>query len=402
MATSSCSFEERWSTELCGGRLYHFSWLGDRLVRVWTPPGWSKGKVAKALWLNDGQNLFRDEEAFGGASWGAAGTVAHLISCGAIPEILVLGIDHSGRMRTFDYLSAPPTGWDAPWGKGMRGDMWDAPGGGVDAYMEMLFSDVIPWAQHHFGLSEAPEDQVFGGSSFGGICALYMARSYPRAFAGFLVESPSFWAGNGRFMEDMKTWQSNKIYPDRMYLAMGEFEYTGFRGTDRPGSLECDKFLREACEECAGHLRPHIGSGLLSMVEPGGRHNERDWGRRFPCALRWLFGIPSSSPHAIWTRPSPLRPGPFELFVRRGVVKLPDSKRFQVHLGFNDWSSGVQTCDLLPSGIGLAEGDEPVLAALGSVPDGASGMKLVFTNGDAWDNNSGKDYCLDDAGKAAP
>ena len=72
---------------------------------------------------------------------------------------------------------------------------------------------------------------------------------------------------------------------------MGEFEYTGFRGTDRrvsmpgtgvdgvfhaaghevstplrcslltdvvkpflvrPGSLECDVFLRQACEECAG------------------------------------------------------------------------------------------------------------------------------------------------------
>ena len=42
--------------------------------------------------------------------------------------------------------------------------------------------------------------------------------------------------------------------------------YTGFRGTDRPGSLDCDKFLREACEECAGHLRPHIGSGLILPV----------------------------------------------------------------------------------------------------------------------------------------
>ena len=49
------------------------------------------------------------------------------------PRIVVLGIDHTGRMRTYDYLSAPPTGWDAPWGKGMRGDMWDAPGGGTSA-----------------------------------------------------------------------------------------------------------------------------------------------------------------------------------------------------------------------------------------------------------------------------
>lgn len=38
--------------------------------------------------------------------------------------------------RTWDYLSAPPTGWDAPWGQGMRGDMWDAPGGGrVDIFL---------------------------------------------------------------------------------------------------------------------------------------------------------------------------------------------------------------------------------------------------------------------------
>ena len=44
--------------------------------------------------------------------------------------MIIFGIDHRGRMRTYDYLSAPPTGWDAPWGQGMRGDMWDAPGGG--------------------------------------------------------------------------------------------------------------------------------------------------------------------------------------------------------------------------------------------------------------------------------
>eukprot|EP00435_Cladocopium_sp_Y103_P017024 s3957_g4.t1 len=129
--------------DLCGGRLQTFLWehhkdSGERLVRVWTPPGWEAGQAVKALWLNDGQNLFRDEDhwvfvadAFGGACWGVAGTVAHLIAAKSIPSIVVLGIDHTGRMRTQDYLSAPPTGWDAPWGKGMRGDMWDAPGGGI-------------------------------------------------------------------------------------------------------------------------------------------------------------------------------------------------------------------------------------------------------------------------------
>eukprot|EP00435_Cladocopium_sp_Y103_P020114 s3957_g4.t2 len=53
--------------DLCGGRLQTFLWehhkdSGERLVRVWTPPGWEAGQAVKALWLNDGQNLFRDED----------------------------------------------------------------------------------------------------------------------------------------------------------------------------------------------------------------------------------------------------------------------------------------------------------------------------------------------------
>ena len=181
---------------------------------------------------------------------------------------------------------------------------------GVDEYLSRVMSELVPWAIHRFGLPSEASERYFGGSSFGGICALYMAMSFPADWAGVLVESPSFWAGNGRYMQDVaqqKEWQpaSNQkmepcdglwmwvnvlqyhlikrctnIFleissilehnprPKRMYLAMGELEYTGFRGTERqgdklpkgrcvhrfgrPGSLQCDAFLRDACSECAG------------------------------------------------------------------------------------------------------------------------------------------------------
>ncbi|CAK9019560.1 unnamed protein product [Durusdinium trenchii] len=386
---------ERWAADLCGGRLQTFCWetpeTGERLVRVWTPPGWTRGAMPLALWLNDGQNLFRDEDAFGGASWGAAGTVAHLIAAQRIPPILLLGIDHRGPMRTFDYLSVPPTGWDAPWGQGMRGDMWDAPGGGVETYMERVISELLPWAEQLFGVAPEASQRYFGGSSFGGICALYMAMRYPDHWAGVLVESPSFWAGNGRYMADVA--QNEKGWPKRMYLAMGEFEYTGFRGTERPGSLQCDAFLREALVECAGHLRK--ATALLSYLEPGGRHNERDWGRRLPMALRWLLSGEEGRGEAFWTRPSPLLPGScFELLARKDQVRLPDSGRFQVHLGFDQWSSGVRRCDLLPSGLGPTEGSEAVLAALAYAPSSSSSLHFAFTNGVDWDNNQEKNYEL--------
>ncbi|CAL1143164.1 unnamed protein product [Cladocopium goreaui] len=96
-------------------------------------------------------------------------------------------------------------------------------------------AELLPWAQHRFGLSGEPSERYFGGSSFGGICALYMAMRFPGEWAGVMVESPSFWAGDGRYMADVA--QHDKGWPNRMYLAMGEFEYTGFRGTERVVSL---------------------------------------------------------------------------------------------------------------------------------------------------------------------
>lgn len=388
--------QEKWSADLCGGRLQTFLWehhkdSGERLVRVWTPPGWEAGQAVKALWLNDGQNLFRDEDAFGGACWGVAGTVAHLIAAKSIPPIVVLGIDHTGRMRTHDYLSAPPTGWDAPWGKGMRGDMWDAPGGGVDEYLGRVMAELLPWAQHRFGLSGEPSERYFGGSSFGGICALYMAMRFPGEWAGVMVESPSFWAGDGRYMADVA--QHDKGWPNRMYLAMGEFEYTGFRGTERPGSLQCDAFLRDACGECAGHLE---GTELLWLVEPGGKHNERDWGRRLPCALRWLLApeVPEAA-EVFWTRPSPVPSGgAFELLVHKEMLSLPVRERYQVHLGFDNWSSGIQRCNLLPSGLAKEENGSAILAALAYAPPGSASMHFALTNGVEWDNNQEKNYEL--------
>ncbi|CAE8599584.1 unnamed protein product, partial [Polarella glacialis] len=53
-----------WAGELSGGRLHLFRWEGDRLLRVWTPPGFEAlppDAPRRTLWLNDGQNLFRDE-----------------------------------------------------------------------------------------------------------------------------------------------------------------------------------------------------------------------------------------------------------------------------------------------------------------------------------------------------
>jgi hypothetical protein len=52
-------------------------------------------------------------------------------------------------------------------------------GGGVDAYLAAVVGEVLPWAEAAFGVSAEPAMRVFGGSSFGGICALMAGLRHP-------------------------------------------------------------------------------------------------------------------------------------------------------------------------------------------------------------------------------
>jgi hypothetical protein len=46
-----------------------------------------------------------------------------------------------------------------------------------------------------------PSRLAFGGGSFAGIAALMAAMDMPHVFGGVLVESPSLWTGEGRFLQ---------------------------------------------------------------------------------------------------------------------------------------------------------------------------------------------------------
>lgn len=384
--------------DLCGGRLFTFRWEGDRMVRAWMPHGHDPGKEAlPCLWMQDGQNVFRDEVAFGGVSWGAAGTVAHLADTGCIPRMAVIAVDHAGMRRSFDYLPVPPGDWG-----GMRQDMASALGGNLQAYCARVLSELVPWAERRFGLSPKPQQRALAGSSFGGVATLYMAMLHPDAFRAVLIESPSFWACDGLLMQDVKG-QAGKSWPERIYLAMGGCEYTATRPGSGEAGSRCDKFLTDACMECAAVLQAQgVDSTRLDWhVDPGAAHNERDWRRRFPRALRWLLAgdavAAPSPPVAFWTRPAPVVPGrAFEIYADPVQLQLPQGVgQKQVHLGFNSWACDVQTNTLQPAGLPkeLAGGVD-WLAALCGAPTGAVDLSFAVTDGTSWDNNGGSNYAL--------
>jgi enterochelin esterase-like enzyme len=86
---------------------------------------------------------------------------------------------------------------------GFRPDAADWPGGGVEAYMTRVMDEVVPWLASAYGTAPGGPGLAFGGSSFGGVCALWAAMRYPERLGAALVESPSLWFADENFLRCM-------------------------------------------------------------------------------------------------------------------------------------------------------------------------------------------------------
>ncbi|KAG2443225.1 hypothetical protein HYH02_009298 [Chlamydomonas schloesseri] len=352
------------SVPLAGGQLDIIKWRdGGRMLRVWTPHGYTRSDAARepfpVIYLNDGQNLFDDKLTLSGHAWHAAEAAAGLIYHGQLPPFVIVGIDHSGPTRSYDYLPCPPGTAD-----GFRADAEKWPGGGVDTYLQEVLDEVLPFAEKEYGVSAEPSMRAFGGSSFGGICSLYMALRHPGAFGSYLVESPSLWFGDERLLrEDLPAFQGP--WPARVFLAMGTQEYSGIRKAKEP---EFDTKLVELTHELADALESGggltKGSRLKVVLDEGATHTESAWAARLPRALRflglhwWRSVMAARKDQLYFTFPRRLQAGQSGvLFFNQGrSLALAGKPRDHMKMayGFNvDWSVGAGRMPMTPAA-GLA------------------------------------------------
>jgi enterochelin esterase-like enzyme len=226
----------------------------DRTVRVWQPARTRHGVRYSVLYLNDGQNLFRDGDPdSGGGGWRVDETAARLIDEHVVDPLIVVGIDNAGdESRGVDYL--PPT---------------------AEHYLQFVIDELMPFINRKYPTLTGPVHTGFGGSSYGAACAFYAVLSRPGVFGRLLLESPSVGAGNGTMLERAKTMA---MWPERIVIGVGTGEGRGGRG---PGAVQT-----------LGEILAHAGLGdnrLKVVVQEGGRHNEASWASRFPDALAFLF-----------------------------------------------------------------------------------------------------------------
>ena len=233
-----------------------------RLVRVYLPSTFTPEVPRFGLYMFDGQNLFDDAPSFAGG-WHLPQAVEKLARAKR-PAPIVIGIDHGGSKR-IDELSPFE----------MRGAA-----GGLDGLLDWLVDSLMPRLGAELRLLDGPVGAVVGGSSMGGLAALYAHFRRPRSFGGALAMSPSLWVRDGEIQRWIRAQPTPPV--SRIYLDCGMREG---RGT-----------LLPQVAALAAHLaaRAYDLDHLMVRVDPRGAHSEASWLRRLPRALRFFYRKPAT------------------------------------------------------------------------------------------------------------
>lgn len=240
---------ERFPFALPGGR-------GERFVRVYVPGGRAPAGGRPLLVLFDGQNVFDDAPSFAGG-WHAHRAVERL---GARAPVVV-GVEHGGEAR-LDELS--------PFAARMsRGE--------AASFVGWVAGEVVPAVQRALPIAPGPGAVVAGGSSMGGLAALFAHLWRRDAFGGgAMCLSPSFWVADAAIVS----------------LARGAEPPPGARVYLDAGAREGRCHLGPLVQAVGERLRErgYGGEQVVVRIDPRGDHHERSWRRRLPAALRFFYG----------------------------------------------------------------------------------------------------------------
>ncbi|WP_026688973.1 alpha/beta hydrolase [Alteribacter aurantiacus] len=240
----------------------------QRTVRVLLPEGYGTSlKVYPVLYIHDGQNCFRDEEANFGVCWDVEGA---LMKVGI--DIIVVGVDcnHEGFKRSDEY---------DPWGNETIGQvLFGVPGvigGEGKAYVDFLVNELKPLIDEKYRTNR--DVTGLAGSSMGGHISTYAACAYPEMFSRVACLSSAFWFNQDKVEELVSASDLSQI--KRWYMDTGTEEVTATVGPD---------VYLEASDRVYDKVKRKVRNCRYEVVE-GGKHHEKAWKDRLPDVLAYLF-----------------------------------------------------------------------------------------------------------------
>jgi predicted alpha/beta superfamily hydrolase len=246
---------------------FHSDRLGNtRDLLVYLPPSHGQpGRRFPVIYMHDGQNLFDAMTSFAG-EWQVDETMQALAADGL--EAIIVGLPNAGPARFDEY---------SPYRVPRLG------GGRADLYLDFLLQEVKPAIDRDFATRPDPQYTGILGSSMGALVSLYGFFRRPGAFGLAGALSPALWVGGKAILGEIE--RSPKV-DGRVYIDTGELERS--RRRHATGNL----VMRSDVGALAEILRQkgyRDGIDLLHVEDEHGHHNEADWARRLPAALRFLL-----------------------------------------------------------------------------------------------------------------
>lgn len=222
------------------------------------------------MYFFDGHNLFFDEDAAYGKSWGLK---TFLDGWGK--DMIVVGMEcgHDGKERLSEYLPYPADAgsWFAE----------VAPMG--DETMRWIVEEVKPCIDREYRTIPFRECTGIAGSSMGGLMALYAVVHDNRWFSKAGCVSSAIGFCMGPLMKDMR--QNPMSADTRIYLSWGTREARGIKDPNRE-DRSSDTY---ACNRKAADYAESLGAVVKLRCQVGGGHCEGDWEKLVPDFMNFLW-----------------------------------------------------------------------------------------------------------------
>lgn len=237
--------------------------IEPRRAYAYIPDAWDEDHDQRypVLYMFDGHNVFFDEDATYGKSWG----MGDYLDAAQIPLIVAaVECNHhpdNGRLSEYSPYSFSDRTFGRVRGRGRT-------------TMEWMTRSFKPFVDREFPTLADREDTFIAGSSMGGLMSLYAVLEYNRVFSRAAALSPSLWVAPGKVESLIR---SARIAPNTVvYMDYGSRELdnhgTMLRGLGRAASLLTQRRV------------------LLDFrIVPGGTHCEASWERQIPFFINALL-----------------------------------------------------------------------------------------------------------------
>ena len=243
----------------------------NRPLHIWLPEGYfDSDERYPVMYFFDGHNLYNNEDATYGKSWGLKDFLLTWDK-----KMIVVGIEcgHDGQERLSEYLPYPAN-------QGSNFAKFQPMG---KETMDWIVTQIKPMIDRQYRTIPFRECTGIAGSSMGGLMAIYAAVHYNRWFskAGCISSAVGFCMEP--LMEDLK---ASTISPDtRMYFSWGSREAWGAKDPEADDRSSKTYFWNK---EIADYVT-EAGVAAKLRCQVGGGHCEADWEKLVPEFMNFLW-----------------------------------------------------------------------------------------------------------------